>query len=93
MTGPQTANRDRVLYEKSVELRTYSSTLLRKAQTLCRDSRKLRDKNALLATNNPNPNAKRKRKAWLHVLRSSEQPKSKIVANLVIQVSASFGRF
>lgn len=93
MTEQQAANRDRLLYEKSVELRTYSSTLLRQAQALCRDSRKLRDTNALLATINPNPNAKRKREACLHVWRSSEQPKSKIVIKVVVQRSASFGGF
>jgi len=71
MTEPQAANRDRMLYEKSVELRTYSSTLRRQSQALCRESRKLRDTNALLAIINPNPNAKRKRKPCLHVWRSS----------------------
>ena len=42
-------SRDQVLYEKSVYLRVYSSTLLREAEELRKKSGKLKDINAALA--------------------------------------------
>jgi len=61
MTESQAASRDREIYEKSVELRAYSNTLLQESRDLCKYSRKLRTMNKLLAVINSNPNAHWKR--------------------------------
>lgn len=54
-THPQATDRDRELYEKSLELRMYSSALLWESRSLCHFSRKLRVLNRRLAASNPNP--------------------------------------
>ena len=63
MTKSQEPSRDRELYEKSMELRTYSLALLSESRELCLFSRKLRAINEVLAVINTNPNAARKRES------------------------------
>lgn len=63
MTKSQEPGRDRELYEKSMELRTYSLALLSESRELCLFSRKLRAINEVLAAINTNPNAARKRES------------------------------
>ncbi len=63
VTESQEPSRDRELYEKSMELRTYSHALLSESRDLCLFSRKLRAINEVLAVNNVNPNAARKRES------------------------------
>jgi len=49
MSEPDPPTRDQVLYEKSVYLRVYSTTLLQEAKELRKTSSELRNANAALA--------------------------------------------
>ena len=49
MSEPDPPTRDQVLYEKSVYLRVYSTTLLQEAKKLRKTSSELRNANAALA--------------------------------------------
>ena len=61
MTQSPAVRRDRELYERSLELRTYSQALLQESEDLRKFSRRLRIINEFLADRNCNPNAARKR--------------------------------
>jgi hypothetical protein len=80
ITESQKASRDQLLYQKSIELRAYSIALLHESRDLCNYSRKLRAINELLAVNNANPNAARKRN-------SVRESALKVVSNSQIRFS------
>ena len=75
ITELQTASRDEELYEKSLELRTYSQALLQESQDLCVFSRRLRAINEFIADRNANPNAARKQNQVMELaLRFASRP-------------------